>query len=303
MRIVQWDDATVEYPSSHISMDMLTAVQQASFNMGGIFLENATVDDFGTILHIRGMIPVPIQGRHDGEQQLHGVLYHPAFLNFSNDPQQQQPLDLTPFEWNYSLLTATRGNEPVLHCHGLHEWAMLYTSRQDNQAPPSAMFQSHVPLRVSPQVIAQTVETRGTNCTHFDALRFFSPSALPFNSPPYTQLSKRSEQLVFEQPACVHANMDLFKMALRLQPFIASSLIVAALEVAILARKLDVEASPYDVSSFGLAVVAVETPLGRNVYKKRQVELMHQGNKVRDQLIDAYNVFLSLAQYKTSVQH
>jgi hypothetical protein len=291
---------------------MVQAIQQASFNMGGIFLENAQEDDFGSILHLRGMIPVHRHMTKDTERSsLHGVLYHPAFLHLTStappqqlqqqQQQQQQytpsPFDLTPFEWNYSLLLATKRHTPNLHCHGLHEWAMLYQATHDNKAPSSSMFQSHIPLRVSPQVIAETVASRGTNCTHFDALRFFSPSALPYNSPPYTQLLQRSKQLEFEQPACVHANMDLFKIALRLQPFIASSLIVDALEVALMARRLDVEASPYDVSAYGLGVVAVETTLGRNLYKKRQVELMNQSNQVRDEIIQAYEFFLSLASF------
>ena len=205
----------------------------------------------------------------------------------------------------HSWWLATRQHEPIFHCHGLHEWAMLYSPPQDhgNSLPPpsSAMFQAHVPLRVTPQVIAETIQTRGTNCTHFDALRFFAPSALSFNSPPYTELAhQRSKQVEYEQPACVHANMDLFKIALRLQPFVASSLIVDALEVALMSRKLDVEASPYDVSAFGLGVVAVETPSGRALYKKRQVEIMHKGNLVRDQLINAYETFLSLTKHQTS---
>lgn len=291
-------DKDSNHPSTR---EVLQVIQTVSRNVGGIFLENAQVHDFGSLLSLRGMIPVPTQHTEVEEQQqeqrLFGVLYHPAFLTFSNN----QTLDLTPFEWNYSLLLATRQHEPIFHCHGLHEWAMLYQPAiDDHKIPPqSSMFQSHIPLRVSTQVIAETVETRGTNCTHFDALRFFSPTALHFNSPPYTQLIHRSEQLEYEQPACVHANMDLFKIALRLQPFIASSLIVDALEVAVMARKLDVEASPYDVTAFGLGVVPVETPSGRALYKKRQMDLMRQGNKVRERLILAYEIFLSLLKNNT----
>ena len=339
-----------------LSQDVLHIIQDVSKNRGGIFLENAQVDDLGHTLTLRGMIPVPrsttttttskqeeVKEEHQPPPLLHGVLYHPAFLTFTqqnqqlgqeqenNDknnkhPSQQQhkqqddDLDslLTPFEWNYSLLKATKQHDPIFHCYGLHEWAMLYPTMEDTTKtntnhqststrvhhplsspppppPPSSMFQSHIPLRVSSQIIEETIQTRGTNCTHFDALRFFTPTALPFNTPAYTDIVRqRSQQVMYEQPACVHANMDLFKIALRLQPFIASSLIVEALQVALISRTLDVEASPYDVSSFGLGFVPVETSHGRALYKKRQVELMHQGNIVRTKLIAAYETFLSL---------
>lgn len=47
---------------------------------------------------------------------------------------------------------------------------------------------------------------------------------------------------------CVHAAMDLFKYAYQLYPFVSSDLLRDCLELAITARKLDMRASPYDVS-------------------------------------------------------
>tara|TARA_B110001452_G_scaffold214197_1_gene185091 strand:+ start:870 stop:1118 length:249 start_codon:yes stop_codon:yes gene_type:complete len=43
--------------------------------------------------------------------------------------------------------------------------------------------------------------------------------------------------------------MDLLKMALRLQPWLSSELIGDCLEVALVARTLDVAASPYDCTA------------------------------------------------------
>ena len=55
----------------------------------------------------------------------------------------------------------------------------------------------------------------------------------------------RQTQLDHEQPACVHANMDLLRYALRLAPFVDASCIGDALDVALQARDLDIRASPY----------------------------------------------------------
>ena len=48
---------------------------------------------------------------------------------------------------------------------------------------------------------------------------------------------------------CVHAAMDLFKYAYQLYPFVSSDLLRESLLLAIAARKIDMRASPYDVSS------------------------------------------------------
>jgi hypothetical protein len=38
-------------------------------------------------------------------------------------------------------------SDPVLHCHGLHEWAMLYHPT-GTEPPPSASYQRNLELRV-----------------------------------------------------------------------------------------------------------------------------------------------------------
>jgi hypothetical protein len=47
---------------------------------------------------------------------------------------------------------------------------------------------------------------------------------------------------------CVHAAMDLFKYAYQLYPFLSSGLLRECLTLAVTARKIDMRASPYDVS-------------------------------------------------------
>ena len=159
----------------------------------------------------------------------------------------------TPFVWYRDLMRRTSAAEPIVHCYGLHEWAMQYHP-EGAPEPPSAKYQRHaMPLRVSRDVINAAVERRGISCTHVDALRFFAPAAAPLNH--HGESIARVEQLELEQPACVHAAMDLLKMGIRLAPWLAGELLADCLEVSIAARRLDVAASPYDASRFGIEAI------------------------------------------------
>lgn len=126
-----------------------------------------------------------------------------------------------------------------------------------------------------------------------DALRFFAQDALPLNK--FGGSLQRDDQVRLEQPACVHAHMDLLKVALKLTPFGDPVLLQRVLQVALEARKLDVEASPYDASDYGLGVVAVDTPEGRTEYRNRQRKLMKQVEPVRRDLYHSYSNFLRIA--------
>ena len=160
--------------------------------------------------------------------------------------------------------------------------------------PPSQKYQQEtMPLRVSQQTINDVVEGLGIRCTHVDALRFFAPAAGPLNR--HGASLEREQQLDLEQPGCLHAHMDLFKISLRLAPWLPAELQADALEIALAARSLDVAASPYDASKFGIAPVAIETEAGRMEFRKRQVELMHRAEPVRTQLLSAYEKFLQHA--------
>ena len=98
-----------------------------------------------------------------------------------------------------ALLTATGSRPAVRGCFGLHEWAMLY-----RDADP----RHDLPLRLGRTGTDEVVESHDLVCTHVDAFRFFTPAAASRNS---LQLI-RSDQRAREQPGCLHANMDLYKL-------------------------------------------------------------------------------------------
>ena len=83
--------------------------------------------------------------------------------------------------------------------------------------------QQALPFRLSQEEINHIVESKPILCTHFDDFRFFHPSARKFNRLG-NQLT-RENQANFDQPGCLHVNMDLFKWAIKLQPFIPSRLL------------------------------------------------------------------------------
>jgi hypothetical protein len=171
---------------------------------------------------------------------------------------------------------------------------MLYSGRIDrfNQVPTKERHQKHVPLRVSQDVIDTVVETSSMRCTHYDAFRFFHPVAQILNTP--SSLS-RSIQGAYEQPGCVHAAMDLFKYAYQLYPFVSSELLRNCLVLAFEARKIDMRASPYDVSQVDNCgpQLCIETAEGRKAYAMEQEVLAAKAAPIRRQLIEAYDVVLS----------
>lgn len=287
-----------------VSEEIYNIAMKESHGLGGIFLENANIDDIGGTLHLRGSIPLMSQGNNDGNSNndptMHGVLYNPAvFYNrhinpstYTDDEKKQILKTIAPFQWYSSIMQTTLESEPILHCHGLHEWAMQYHP-EGAPPPPSAKYQSALPLRVSREVINETVERKGISCTHVDALRFFAPAAGPLNH--HGSSLERTDQLRLEQKACVHAHMDLFKIALKLQPFIDTELLGDVLEISLMARRLDVEASPYDATAYGASIVPVETPEGRKMYRERQRELMSLAEPIRKRLLEAYSNFMILS--------
>ena len=88
----------------------------------------------------------------------------------------------------------------------------------------------------------------GLRCTHIDAYRFFTPAAVPLNAHEPT----RATQHEWEQPGCLHANMDLYKYAMWFQPFTSSDLVADCFALARQARELDMRAAPYDLVDLGL---------------------------------------------------
>ena len=250
--------------------------QKQQEQYSGILLEGAMEDDFSSTLHLKGATICE-----------EGVIYSPE-LFFGG--RQQGNNDA--FYWYQSILQQTLDADPILHCYGLHEWAMQYQP-DGAPPPPSAKYQKHLPLRVSRQVLNETVERKGISCTHVDALRFFAQPALPLNK--YGGPLERIDQKRLEQPGCVHATMDLLKMTLKLQPFCDAELLRSVLGIALEARELDVAASPYDASQYDVSVIPIETSEGRAEYKRRQTALMKKADPIRRELLKAYDNFIMLA--------
>lgn len=87
----------------------------------------------------------------------------------------------------------------------------------------------------------------------------------------------RTGQRANDQPGCVHANMDLFKWALRLWPLLPSEKVADALELAVSCRMLVRDASDA-TSRIGRVVRATllgnATPLGVGVGNPNAVHLV-----------------------------
>ena len=172
-------------------------------------------------------------------------------------------------EFIANLLRATASRSPAMNCFGMHEWAMVY------RAP--AVRHERVPLRLGPDATDAVVESMPLRCTHFDAFRFFTEPAAARNA----GTPSRSEQSGWEQPGCVHANMDLYKWCYKLGPLVDSELLIDCLELAVDARALDMRASPYDLSGYGFEPIAVETPAGRAAYVRGQQDIATRAAPLR----------------------
>lgn len=175
--------------------------------------------------------------------------------------------------WILNLLKTIDARSPVFSCLGLHEWAMVYEEKD--------IRHSQLPLRLSHEETRRVVETYPMRCTHFDAFRFFSESARPLNASVLTS-ETRTEH---EQPGCLHANMDLFKWCMKLQPLVPSSLTLRCFEMACRAREVDMQASPYDLSEYGKVPIKIETASGRSEYVQAQQEIAREGGPLRRELI------------------
>jgi len=131
--------------------------------------------------------------------------------------------------------------------------------------------------------IDAVVESRPIACSHFDAFRFFPEAARPFNRLQPTLMGRPE----FEQPGCVHANMDLYKWAVKALPWVPSELALDCFEQALALRDLDMRASPYDLREWGLEPIRIEAADGRREYEARQRELAAASAGLRERLIDA----------------
>jgi hypothetical protein len=179
-------------------------------------------------------------------------------------------------DWIVDLLDATAGRAPRLGCFGLHEWAMVYRLPEVRHPQLS--------LRFPPEEIARIVESLPMACSHYDAFRFFTPEARPLNRLQPT----REQQPALEQPGCLHANMDLYKWSQQFYPWISSDLIADGFELAMAIREVDMRASPYDVSCYGLPPIAIETEAGRTEYAAWQKTFAERAQPLRERLRGAF---------------
>jgi hypothetical protein len=182
------------------------------------------------------------------------------------------------------LLRATAGRPANFGCFGMHEWAMVYRLSEDETR------HADWPLRLGPVGTDTVVESHRIACSHFDAYRFFTPAAAPRN----TLAPTSADRAEFEQPACLHAGMDLYKHAFRLTPMISSDLVADCFELARDIRELDMRAAPYDLQDLGFSPVRVETAAGKAEYAEAQRVFAERGAPLRARLIDECERLLSL---------
>lgn len=173
------------------------------------------------------------------------------------------------------ILRATAERTPRFGCFGLHEWAMVY--RDDRP-------RHEVPLRLGAAGTDAVVESHELRCTHIDAFRFFTPAAVPRNE----SVPTRETQPAMEQPGCLHAGMDVYKWAIKLGPLVPGELLLDAFELARDIRELDMRASPYDLTAWGLSAVRIETTDGKAEYVRQQRGFADRANALRRAILTAW---------------
>jgi hypothetical protein len=154
-----------------------------------------------------------------------------------------------------------------------------------------------VPLRLGAAGTDTVVEADVAGplrCSHFDAFRFFTPQAAPRN----VGWPSRATQQDWEQPGCLHANMDLYKWSYKLSPLIESELLLDCLELAAAAREIDMRASPYDLRGYGYAPIAVEDAAGRAEYVRCQKAIATRAEPLRAALLARCDLLLKVAGYQ-----
>ncbi len=201
---------------------------------------------------------------------------------FEDDTVRLNEADLRPqtrglAAWIAQLCRNVLARPPRFRCFGLHEWAMVY------QRSAEQMRHEVYDLRLPAEELARFVESQAICCSHYDAYRFFTPGALGMNLLQPT-LETRLE---FEQGGCLHTNMDLYKWASKLLPWIGSDLVGECFAHAAAGRQLDMRASPYDLSEIGYEPVRIETAEGREIYEMEQRKLAEWATPLRGRLLVA----------------
>ena len=178
-----------------------------------------------------------------------------------------------------TLLVATMNRPTHTGCFGLHEWAMVHGTDETRHAWP---------LRLGGDGTDVVVESHRIACSHFDAYRFFTPTAVPLN----TLSPGRDDRAAYEQPGCLHATMDLYKHAFRLSPLVSSDLVADCFVLAWQVREVDMRASPYDFSNLGLEPIRIETPEGKREYAAHQRAFADRAAPLRGRLVETCDLLL-----------
>jgi hypothetical protein len=208
------------------------------------------------------------------------------------DPSFLRPKEVDRLDWIFELLRRTESNRPNYSCLGLHEWAMVYRGKE-------VRHEQTTQLRLPQSEVDQLVESRPLTCTHFDAFRFFAEEAKPLNR----TLPTLNERPEYEQPACIHANMDLYKWAFKSMPWIGSDLLKRCFDLAMAARSVDMRASPYDLSKYdGYEPIRIETAEGRAEYEREQRQIAKAAVPLREELAAKIEHVVNLNRQSCSAQ-
>ena len=244
-------------------------------------LEKHPVDDF--LFEYYPISPAKLRAWHPGfgvalqAKEEDFDLFNPRHYDFDNGVISLRSDWLLASQEKFrnirTFLELTSARPARTGCFGLHEWAMVLGQ---NQVRHDAW-----PLRLSQEVIRQTIDEQGLRCTHFDAFRFFTDEARPLNP---IQLV-RDDQLTMEQPGCLHANMDLYKYAFALAPVIGSDIVRDAFALAKDIREVDMQVAPYDLAALGVTPIAIETSTGRAEFVRRQNEFATRATAIRSAII------------------
>ncbi|TYC23168.1 3-methyladenine DNA glycosylase [Micromonospora sp. MP36] len=256
--------------------------------------ERHAIDDF--LYDYYGTRPSVLRRWHPGvgislEPRPNGPAPHRQWRWYATDADGVVSFDVAAFladraesvRFIHRLLSAIASRPAFTGCFGLHEWAMVYRQREHRHP---------LPLRLGQEGTDAVVESHQIRCTHFDAFRFFTPDAVSLNRLQPT----RESQVELDQPGCLHASMDCHKWATKLGPAVPGDLALDCFELARDIRLLDMQASPYDFSSYGEPAVAIETPEGKVEYVARQREFSQRAGQLRARLIDVCAALLEGAE-------
>ncbi|CAA6676856.1 MULTISPECIES: 3-methyladenine DNA glycosylase [unclassified Lentimonas] len=205
----------------------------------------------------------------------------------SLDPSKLDAKARKRLQWQLDLCRSIQRKPAQFSCYGMHEWAMVYQGGPEGRP----RHEGKLPMRLSQAEIDTIVERQPTCCSHFDAFRFFTETAKPFNKLNPTQ----DERMQNEQPGCLHTNMDLYKWTAKAMPWVGSNLLWDTFQYAIRCREIDMRASPYDCSALGFEAIYIETESGREEYQREQRALTEAGKPLRARLIATLEALLELA--------